>query len=381
MIAIAGAGPSGLYLASKLRSDADVVVLEEDDGLGKPLHCTGLVNHDNMNLLNINPPVVNRYRYVRIVDLRGKGPLFDLRRKQIAMLHRPGLEEYLSSTMGDAELHLRSRVIDVRRGFVTKHGQVEADILVIAEGARGGLAKRVINWRPHYLVGLQADVKLMRGRLVPDTEDEIVVIFDRRLSNNFFTWIVPKGGGEFRVGLSDNRPVGPMLSKILKMLGGELGAVFGGKVIIGGTPELVAVRNVALVGDSAGYVKPITGGGIVMGMVSSLALSEAILLSIRKGYSVKESLKLYNEIHRRIHLGYLRRLTAISLILHQSLRDSLRSGLERLHGVRIEVEDYDDHVEALIKLILSRPFIIAQLIPLIIKDLLTSLSLLDPSSR
>ena len=53
-VAVIGAGPAGLIAARALAAAGhDVVVLEEHDEIGTPVHCTGLLGLDAFDELDI----------------------------------------------------------------------------------------------------------------------------------------------------------------------------------------------------------------------------------------------------------------------------------------------------------------------------------------
>jgi Dehydrogenases (flavoproteins) len=203
---IIGAGPSGLYLARELSRVINVTVFEEDKALGLPPHCTGLVNTDSLKVLNVSPPVINTYRYVRITDLENHSITFDFKRRVIAMVDRPGLEHNLADELGSSSLVLGEGVVEINsKNIRTKSRQLPYELTVIAEGASGRLGRGLIPWNHSYVYGVQTDTKsYIASDLMPRGDDEIVVIFDRKLSEHFFAWIVPRDYHEFRVGIADS---------------------------------------------------------------------------------------------------------------------------------------------------------------------------------
>lgn len=355
---IVGAGPSGLYLARELGKVLDgILIFEEDKELGLPPHCTGLVNLNSVRALGIEPPIVNVFRYVRITDLDGNDVIFDFRTNSIAMLDRPGLEHYLAEGI-NASVLLNERVFSINpKGVTTRHYEnVDYEAAVIAEGAIGTLSSRLIPWRQEHVYGIQSDVKSFSNtRLIPRNVDEIVVVFDRRLSEHFFAWIVPRDSHEYRVGVADDANVWTKFTELLKFMETESNKIFGGKIIIGGSPGHVVSGNVAVIGDAAGFVKPMTGGGIIMGMVSAKILADSIRYSLKEGLSVKDGLVAYDNVFRRLVRGRITALSAASRILHGLIGSELNDAIKALSNTRVQVLDYDNHVGAVVKVALVRP--------------------------
>jgi len=373
---IIGAGPSGLYLARELSRVINVTVFEEDKALGLPPHCTGLVNTDSLKVLNVSPPIINTYRYVRITDLENHSITFDFKRRVIAMVDRPGLEYNLADELGSSSLVLGEGVVEINsKNIRTKSRQLPYELTVIAEGASGRLGRGLIPWNPSYVYGVQTDTKsYITSDLMPRGDDEIVVIFDRKLSEHFFAWIVPRDYHEFRVGIADSSNTWVKFTELLKMVGAEYYKPFGGRIIIGGSPEHVVAGNVAVIGDAAGFVKPMTGGGIVMGMLSAKMLSESIYEAIREGLTISDALLIYDEAYRRYVKGKVKALSAASHILHMMIDKSLDYALNLLGGLGVTVNDYDNHIDAIMTAALKRPGAFVKAVIGIVQEL----SLIEP---
>ncbi len=370
-IVIIGAGPSGLYLARELSKFVNVVIFEEDREVGVPPHCTGLVNLDSLRVLGVSPPIISTYRYVRIVDLEGNGLTFDFGRRVIAMVDRPGLEQYLANELGSSSLMLGERVVHVDSSTVkTKSRQLSYELTVIAEGAGGELSRKLIPWTPNYVYGVQTDTRsYSTSNLMPRDDDEIVVVFDKKLSENYFAWIVPIDHNEFRIGIADTSNTWVKFTELLRLVGAEYRKLFGGKIIIGGSPEHVVWRNVAVIGDAAGFVKPMTGGGIIMGMLSARILSESLYETIKAGLSIGDALSIYDMVYRKYIRGKLKALGVASTILHMLLNKSLGESLRLMSGLSIRVDDYDNHIDAILTAALRRPWAFIKAVAAIIQEL------------
>ncbi|ADN51118.1 NAD(P)/FAD-dependent oxidoreductase [Vulcanisaeta distributa] len=375
---IIGAGPSGLYLARELSKVMNVTIFEEDKMLGMPPHCTGLVNLDSLKSLGISPPVINTYRYVRITDLNGNSITFDFKRRAIAMLDRPGLEHYLADGLGSATLMLGERVVELSNGFIRTRARQEAfSLAVIAEGANMTLTRNIIPWKPVHVYGVQTDTKSFSiSELMPRSDEEIVVIFDRKLSEHYFAWIVPKDFHEFRVGLADDANVWVKFTELLKIIKAEQLKPFGGKIIIGGSPSHVVMGNTAVIGDAGGFVKPMTGGGIIMGMLSARLLAESINSAIKEGLSINDALFIYDTLFRKYIKGKVKALSSASYILHMMINRSLSYVMQSMSKVSVDVDDYDNHIDAILRAASKRPWSFIRAIFSVIDEL----SLIEPGT-
>ena len=94
--------------------------------------------------------------------------------------------------------------------------------------------------------------------------------------------------------------------------------------------------RVAVVGDAAGMVKPLSGGGIIMSMAGGRMLADAIKRGDLAGYeaSVRARYRAFTVLSRAIADAlYVRRLG--------------ERLVEEFAGERLRAVDYDDHVKTL----------------------------------
>ncbi len=355
-IGLIGAGPSNLFLAWLLRSEADVHLIEEDSKLGLPLHCTGLVSEKMAITLGISRRVFDNYydKLTVTTDLHSTGVLLRFTNSRVTMLNRPGLEEYLH---GEASLrmeHMGVRVIDVSsRGVVKGNGGFEDsfDLVVIGEGARNVLSRRLLGTRLITVSGIQVDGYSPYLRNMVNDDHHIIVFFNGKYSSRFFTWIVPKGNGEFRVGVVDDTSiVGLRFRKVINQFNVTPRRVFGGKIVLGSSNVNYGYGRIATVGDSTGVTKALTGGGIVTGMLTSLILARIIHES---GYGAAER---YSSMLSGT-LGKLAKVySTLSSILYNNV-ELIERALREISESHVEVKvpDYDNHIDALIRLLITNP--------------------------
>lgn len=359
-IALVGAGPSNLHLARMLRG-YDVHLFEEDNRLGIPLHCTGLVSEGMARLLGIGEKVfVNKYDEVHIAPgLSGKGGvLLRFTYNRVVMLDRPGLENYLYERSSIRYVHLGKRVLDVRpSGFLKAAGGHEDkfDLVVVGEGSRN-ILNRVLGIELRTLMGIQVDAKSSYLKeLIPD-EHHIVVLVGTKFSSGFFSWIVPIDHDTFRVGVVDKAPY---VKARFRLLSNRLNLVekrvFGGKVVLGSSTPRYGLGKLAVVGDATGITKSLTGGGIITGMVSSAILAKAI--------AEDENGNIANVYDRELRngLGRLAKAySAISKLLYSNI-GLAEYVLSKLDFVKVEIPDYDNHIDAALRILANSPQALAHL--------------------
>ena len=355
-IGLIGAGPSNLFLAWLLRNEADFHLIEEDRKLGLPLHCTGLVSERMAIALGIGKRVFDNYydKLTVATDPYSTGILLRFTGSRVIMLNRPGLEEYL---YGEASLrmeHMGVRATDVNyKGVVKGSGGFEDsfDLVVIGEGARNVLSRRILGTKLITVSGIQVDGYSPYLRNVVNDDHHIIVLFNEKYSGRFFTWIVPKGGGEFRIGVvDDNSVVGLRFRRIINQFRVTPRRVFGGKIVLGSLNVNYGYGSVVAVGDSTGVTKALTGGGIITGMLTSLILARAIHES---GIDASERYRsMLNSTLGRLAKVY----SALSNTLYSNIK-LIEAALREVgeEHVEVKVPDYDNHMDALIRLLITNP--------------------------
>lgn len=306
---IVGGGFSGLLMASRIEGS---VVFEENPRVGVPPHCTGLVSRATVDLIGsaARESIVSRYRVIRVHRLSG-GELFELVPDQdIVRLDRILLEELLAKEAEDrgSRVITRSRVLDI--GFdgsvsVDINGSVKTirgSLVIDAEGSSQRFSKRLgISGVSNHYVGVQ-------GYAACSEEvggEEIWVYVDDRFSRGFFSWVVPLDHGRCVVGTA--YPLGDRgrdrietLAKILYRRGvlidRRVRELYGG-LILRGYPSYKHHRGrLIAIGDSSGFVKPFSGGGLY-----PTSLQVGFLSSRLRRHGFDDSIaRYYGDIRRHI---------------------------------------------------------------------------------
>ena len=333
-IAVVGAGPAGLAFAGRY---GDAEVFEEHLEVGLPRHCTSLVSGRSARLVDIPESLVlNKFDELLVTDLEGRRVYFSVKDK-VYLIDRPGLEHWLAEkTRG---IRLGAKVTAVRSGYVytsdgRRHGPY--DYVIVAEGS----ARRLSSAYGHVvrLPGLQIDVRSgveLRG---------ITVVYNQKLSKAYFSWIVEIDRGLYRVGLADTCCTVEKLRKLVKLVrGAPVGRPFGGGVLAGPPLKRLLVGHTVLVGDAAGLVKPLSGGGIILALRSGYAAAEALA----RGRPHR-----YEEETLATRLRLRAAFAAFRVLYGQRLVDRL---LGVLNGGEYVAVDYDDHVKTLFVAALTDP--------------------------
>jgi flavin-dependent dehydrogenase len=144
-------------------------------------------------------------------------------------------------------------------------GDIHASFLIGADGARSRVAEHFgLGRNQHFLVGLEIECEPLAG-----VDERFLHCFaDSKIAPGYIAWVVP-GVGATQIGLAACRPARPDLGGLLKRLKAHynirdicVSSRRSGLIPSGGVVNNLGSRHVMLVGDAAGMVSPVTGGGI-----------------------------------------------------------------------------------------------------------------------
>jgi len=137
--------------------------------------------------------------------------------------------------------------------------------LIGADGARSRVAELFgLSRNRHFLAGLEIECETL------DAFDPrfLHCFADSRLAPGYIAWVAP-GVGTTQIGLAATRPRKPDLGGLLRRLKAfcdvreiKVTERRSGLIPAGGTLSHLGTRRTMLIGDAAGMVSPLTGGGI-----------------------------------------------------------------------------------------------------------------------
>lgn len=317
-IVIIGAGPVGCYTAQVLKTYGyDPLLIEEHAEVGKPVHCTGLVGNKvftEKRHFSISPSSILAIINGAIIHYDNQS--FVIKRNNVAyVIDRERFDKELSEGLnilyGNKFLGLEKTKSDYI--IETDKDELFADIVIGADGANS-ITRRILNHDTNnirYYKGVQ-----LRLKTKPRHKDLVEVY----LKKPSFFWLVPETEDIVRIGTISENPYNDLQNFLEETkIKGEILEKFGGLVSIG-ICNNTAREHIAIVGDAACQLKPLSYGGVYFGLRAADILARCIkenriqdydwlwktklAAEIRMGLKIKE---IYNRLNKE-ELGKLFRL-------------------------------------------------------------------------
>ena len=270
-LVIAGASFAGLICArtAALRG-LKTVVIEAKPEPGARIHTTGILVREAADEVDTPPQFSRAIHGVRLYapSLRS----IDLASRDYYFLttDTAGLIRWFATEAqkAGAEIVCGRKLEQARRvegGIELPQFALRTRYLVGADGARSTVAKLFgLGRNEKFLTGLEIEYESL-----PQADPDLLHCFlDTRLAHGYLAWVAP-APGFFQVGLATNDRVKPDLKAFLAHTEHLFGFARSkvkerrsGLIPCGGPVTPFAGPHVLLIGDAAGHVSPLTGGGI-----------------------------------------------------------------------------------------------------------------------
>lgn len=282
-VAVLGGGPAGAHAAEKLSaSGLDTILIDEKLAWEKP--CGGGVTYkayekypylfENQTQKKIvTESYIGAHKSVP-AKLGLNQPILIFSRKELNQM----LLDRAEAAGAQIEKQRVTGIVERKHGWTlkTKSGNIEADYVVVATGARNPLREVGTEWTPE-------DTMVALGYYIPTNQDHIDIQFLDRLEG--YIWIFPRNGN-LSAGICGRGETAQQLRLRLERYLDEKGINWKqGQLYAHMLPSLsrrhwrtnrVSGKRWMAVGDAAGLVDPITGEGIYYAIRSADLASQVI---------------------------------------------------------------------------------------------------------
>ncbi|MBA2868347.1 NAD(P)/FAD-dependent oxidoreductase [Methanococcus maripaludis] len=310
-VVIVGGGPSGFITGENIKNK-NVLILEEHQEIGVPFQCAGLLSKKCINELGNPKGSVNKVRGAHIYSKNSsitvgneeiRAEVFERKvmDKDIAVRASKNVDVLLKSYGKIKNSNNSSNRDKCMHNLEIMHMgdtfEISPEIIIGADGIRStiGRSLNMLDKKREIISGVQ--IEFVNAKV---DDDFVYVIYDKRYSEKFFTWIIPLGNDRVRVGMCDSNNSykklmdfienNPVAKEILKNANPV--EFICGAIPIGYSKSVK--NNVMLVGDSAGQVKPLSGGGLYYGAKCGKICADTINQYFEGNYDI-DFLKNYEK--------------------------------------------------------------------------------------
>jgi len=381
-VIVAGGGPIGCFAARDIAEQGcRVLVLEEHREIGEPVQCSGLISERVLEISRVsNNVVLNKLKGAvvhapdkNILNLKGDrvyGVVVDrgaFDRDIARQAAKAGAKIYRGKKLISFDYLTDKLIVNTTSGE-DKGCAFTCKLLIGADGFNSTVA-RLLDLAP-----AQEKVTLFAAEVsLPGFDGHLAHIFlDHQLAPGWFGWLMPVRENIARAGIGCSPLMNhdwrgsprPMFEKLIAKYpifkGLEILKTTGGIVPIGYLERTYDTR-VLLAGDAAAQVKPISGGGLYLGLKGASFCAATAIKALQKNDFSRAFLKTYQDawdedFGLEIKCGLKHR--EIFLNMDNREIESLTGFLNKPHwrNIILKYGDLDYHSRLAAKLSLAPPW-------------------------
>lgn len=289
-VAIVGAGYAGLACAiSAAARGLKVEVLERKQDLGSKIRTTGILVGEAAEEVHAPDSLTRTIEGVQLYSPNGKSIELTSPGYAFKAVDTPEFMRWLGrkAEATGAKIKLGTNITqatETESGVVLPEHNLTASFAVGADGARSNFAK-TLGYRQNseFLVGAEVEMTGVEGV----NPNRLHVFIDSKLAPGYIAWVVP-GVGVTQIGVAVRKPHQPDMAAVLERVAKHFdlskAAIVerrGGLIPCGGSHREWHRQRSLLLGDAAGWVSPLTAGGIHPSLQVGKLAGTAIAASLR----------------------------------------------------------------------------------------------------
>jgi len=289
-IIVVGAGPAG-SMAARFAAEqgVSVLMLEKDRDVGYPVRCGEAISKEGVeefidsderwikaHITKFSFIAPDETEVILQFDSRQEGYVLERRifDYELARTAAEAGSEILTRAYVNGLLFADGKVSGVKYEYLGEQKEIKAKIVIAADGVES----RVGRW-----AGLKTHIDFrdmecctqITAANISVAQDTLYFYFGKDIAPHGYFWIFPKGNNLANIGLGVSGIVGKTKSA-QSYLNSFMEKYYPDAPVLtsiaGGVPSAVTLdkisaRGIALVGDAARQVNPLSGGGIASGMI------------------------------------------------------------------------------------------------------------------
>ena len=377
-VLVIGAGPAG-SAASKHAAlgGADVILIDKKSEIGTPKRCAEGIYDHGLKWLGIEPDpqwAVQRINGGTIISPDGTRLTLDetILPEKGYIIERKVFDKYMAmdAARAGAKIMVKTIAKSIMRDEDDKGSffivdcehmgeiiEIKARILIAADGPESRIAKALgINSTTNpkdMMSGVQYEMVGVNCERM-----DLIELHIGAFTDGGYAWIFPKGDDIANVGIGISSTCKKPAIDFLNDFIDSYPPLNNAKAVelnvggdpIGGLIERIYDDNFLVCGDAAGQVDPITGGGIILGMLGGMTAGQVAANAIKdKDYS-KERLKEYDILYDKHTQGAIPKLKIAHEVYRSLEDDDFNKIIHAFAGLDIQNMNPKDIIKVFLKI-------------------------------
>ncbi|CAB3288322.1 Digeranylgeranylglycerophospholipid reductase [Methanocaldococcus lauensis] len=351
-VVVVGAGPGGCMASyASAKNGAKTLLIEKSQEIGEPVRCAEAI--PSIEEFGIKPKpefVRNIIKGGILFSPSGKKVIVTQDKAQGYVVERKIFDKYLAirAAKAGSKVSVKTTAIGLEKDgdywnviveFLGEEYCIKTKIVIAADGVESNIAE---------YAGLKAKKKPLEVCSCAEYEMANVKLLDKNMMEFYFgneispggyVWIFPKGDtANVGLGVRDRKKKAiDYLEDFIEngMAKDRLKEATPIEFKVGGAPvsgpiEKTYTDGVLVVGDAAGQISPLTGGGIYLAMDCGLIAGEVASKAIKMNDWSEKILKEYEDRWKEKHYEYLMNHLKYRKILEKMSDDELDALAEAL---------------------------------------------------